>query len=340
MRKVVFVQGGGIGFDQEASVRRLLEVVKAGIEFDVHVAGRAALDQAREALPRETFEAVKGCGIALKTKLLQPKGAGTPTAHGPSVPTNFNVAFRRGLGLFASLRPVHNMPGIPSRFTGVNFLLVREITEDIYTASEHEIVPGVVQSFKIVTESACMRFFRLSFELARKYGRKSIHCIHKANILKMADGLFLDCFRKVATEFPDITPKELIVDNTCMQLVSRPQQFEVLAAGNMYGDLLSDLGAGLVGGVSCTAAINHGEGVKVYEAVYGAAHEFVPRDTANPLPLILPAIELLKDLGESLAADRIQKAVEAVLTEGRVRTRDIGGTATTTEFTEAIIAKM
>ncbi len=137
---------------------------------------------------------------------------------------------------------------------------MREITEDLYTASEHEIVPGVVQSFKIVTEAACLRFFRFAFELARKQGRKSIHCIHKANILKMADGLFLDCFRTVAGEFPDIAPKELIVDNTCMQLVSKPQQFEMLAAGNLYGDLLSDLGAGLVGGVSCTAAINHGDG--------------------------------------------------------------------------------
>jgi isocitrate dehydrogenase (NAD+) len=340
MRKVIFVQGGGIGLDQEASVRRLFEAAKVPIEFEVHVAGRAALEQARDALPKETFDAVKACGIALKTKLLQPKGAGTPTAHGPTVPTNYNVAFRRGLGLFASVRPVHNLPGIQSRFTNVDFLLVREITEDLYTASEHEIVPGVVQSFKIVTEFACLRFFRFAFELARKYNRKSVHCIHKANILKMADGLFLDCFRRIAVDYPEIAPKELIVDNTCMQLVSKPQQFEVLAAGNLYGDLLSDLGAGLIGGVSCTAAMNHGSGVTVYEAVYGAAHEFVPPDTANPLPLILPAIELLKDLEELNAAARIQKAVEAVLVEGKVRTRDIGGTATTTQFTEAIVSKL
>src|SRR5215208_1924560 len=319
MPKVVFVQGGGLGLDQEQAVRRLFEAAGADVEFDVHIAGRAALEQNQDALPATVFDAIRACGLALKTKLLQPKGVGMPTAHGPVVPTNFNVAFRRGLGLIASVRPVHNLPGIPSRFTGVDFLLVREITEDLYTASEHEIVPGVVQSFKIVTEVACLRFFRFAFELARKHGRKSIHCIHKANILKMADGLFLDCFRTVAAEFAEITPKELIVDNTCMQLVSKPHQFEVLAAGNLYGDLLSDLGAGLVGGVSCTAAINHGEGVKVYEAVYGAAHESVPPDTANPLPLILPAIELLKDIGEATAAGRVQKAVEAVLTEGKVR---------------------
>lgn len=340
MRKVAFVQGGGLGQDQELAVRRLFDVAKVPVEFEVHCAGRAAIEQGMESLPKSTFDAVRDCGVALKTKLLQPKGAGMPTAHGPSVPTNFNVAFRRKLGLFASVRPVHNLPGIRSRFTGVDFLLVREITEDLYTASEHEIVPGVVQSFKIVTEAACMRFFRLTFELAQKLGRKSVHCIHKANILKMADGLFLECFRRVAKDFPNVTAKDLIVDNACNQMVSRPQQFEVVAAGNLYGDLLSDLGAGLVGGVSTTAAINRGDGVTVYEAVYGASHESVPPDQANPLPLIIPAIELLKDLGETRAADHIRTAVEAVLVEGKVRTRDIGGTATTTTFTDAIIAKM
>lgn len=340
MPKVVFVQGGGIGLDQEASVRRLFEAVGAGIEFDVHAAGRAALDQGRDALPRETFDAIKRCGLALKTKLLQPKGAGTPTAHGPAVPLNYNVAFRRGLSLFASVRPVHNLPGIPSRFAGVNFDLVREITEDLYTASEHEIVPGIVQSFKIVTETACLRFFRFAFELARRRRRQTIHCIHKANILKLADGLYLDCFRTVAREYPDIAPKELIVDNTCMQLVSRPQQFEMLAAGNLYGDLLSDLGAGLVGGVSCTAAINHGDSIRVYEAVYGASYDNVKPDEANPLPLILPAIELLKDTGRTEQAGRLEKAVTAALTEGKVRTADIGGSSSTTELTEAIVAKL
>jgi isocitrate dehydrogenase (NAD+) len=340
MPKVVFVQGGGLGLDQEQAVRRLFEAARADVEFDVYIAGRASLEQNQEALPAAVCDAIRGCGIALKTKLLQPKGVGMPTAHGPVVPTNFNVAFRRKLGLFASLRPVHNLAGIPSRFTGVDFLLMREITEDLYTASEHEIVPGVVQSFKIVTEAACVRFFKLTFELARKYGRKTVHCIHKANILKMSDGLALDCFRRVAKDYPDITPKDLIVDNACNQMVSRPQQFEVVAAGNLYGDLLSDLGAGLVGGVSTTAAINRGDGVTVYEAVYGASHENVPPNTANPLPLILPAIELLKDVGAAAAAERIRKAVESVLTEGAVRTRDLGGTATTTEFTEAIVAKM
>ncbi len=336
MHRVVFVQGGGVGLDQEASVRRLLDAAGVRVEFDVHFAGRSALEQGKDAMPERTLDAVRRAGVALKTKLLQPLGAGTPTAHGPQVPSNYNVEFRRRLGLFASVRPVHNLAGLPSRFTGVNLLLVREITEDLYAASEHEIVPGVVQSFKIVTEAACLRFFRFAFELARATGRKSVHCIHKANILKMADGLFLDCFRRVAKDFPEITPKELIVDNACMQLVSRPHQFEVLAAGNLYGDLLSDLGAGLVGGISATAAVNHGDRVRVYEAVYGAGYEAIPPDRANPLPLILPAVEMLKDLGEGEAAGRIVRAVERVLTAGRVRPADLGGTAGTAEFTAAV----
>ncbi len=340
MHSVVFIQGGGVGRDQEASVRRILDAAGVPVNFEVVTAGRAALDQGLDALPEAVFAAVRARGVALKTKLLQPKGVGVPTPHGPAAPTNYNVAFRRKLGLFASVRPVHNLAGLPSRFTGVNFLLVREITEDLYTASEHELVPGVVQSFKIVTEATSLRFFRFAFELARRTGRKSVHCIHKANILKMADGLFLDCFRRVAADFPDIAAKDLIVDNTCMQLVSRPRQFEVMAAGNLYGDLLSDLGAGLVGGVSATAAVNHGNGVKVYEAVYGAGHEAVPKDTANPLPLVMPAVELLRDLGEGPAADRIVAAVEGVLTEGSVRTADIGGTATTTQFTDTIVARL
>ena len=340
MRKVVFVQGGGVGLDQEAAVRQVLRAAGAKVEFDVHPAGRHALEAGLDPLPAPLFDAVRTAGVALKTKLFQPKGAPTPTAHGPKAPSYSNVEFRRRLGLFASTRPVHNLAGLPSRFTGVNFHLVREITEDLYATSEHEVVPGVVQSFKIVTETACLRFFRYAFALAGRLGKKSIHCIHKANILKLADGLYLDCFRRVAAEFPGIAPKEMIVDNTCMQLVSKPQQFEVMAAGNLYGDLLGDLGAGLVGGISATAAINVGDGVKVYEAVYGATHEAVPPGRANPLPLLLPAVEMIKDFGEADTAARIVAAVEGVLTAGKVRPADLGGTAGTAEFTDAICQAM
>lgn len=332
MHRVVFIQGGGIGFDQEQSVRRVLAAAGVAIDWLDFPAGWAAQAQGLPALPEEMLKAVRECGVALKTKLL-PAPAGSSTY---GLPANFNVQFRKALGLFASVRPVVNLPGLPSRFQDVNFLLVREITEDLYATSEHEIVPGVVQSFKIVTEAACLRFFRFAFQLAAKHGRKSIHCIHKANILKVADGLYLDCFRRVAKDFPNIEPREMIVDNCCMQMVSRPRQFDVVAAGNLYGDLLSDLGAGLVGGIAATSAINHGDGIRVYETIHGGLRETIGANRANPLPLLLPAIEMLKDLGETSAADRILGAVEAVLRKGTVRTPDLGGSAGTADFTSAL----
>jgi len=334
LSSLVFIQGGGIGLDQEASVRRILEAVGERIEYRVSLAGRAAIEAGQEAISPALIEAVKQSGVALKTKLLPPR----ESPEGKI--TNYNVQLRKSLGLFASVRPIHNLKGLSSRFSDVNFLLVREITEDLYTSAEHEIVPGVVQSFKIVTEAACLRFFRFAFQLAVSQGRKTIHCIHKANILKLADGLFLDVFRRIASEFPQIATKEMIVDNGCMQMVSRPTQFDVVVAGNLYGDLLSDLGAGLVGGVSCTAGVNHGDGVKVYEAIHGASHDVIPPDHANPLPLILPAVEYLKDRGSHIAAGRIIDAVEKVLVEGKVRTRDLGGNAGTMELTDAVISAM
>lgn len=333
MPKVVFIQGGGVGFDQEASVRKVLDAVRAPIEFEVHLAGRAAYEKGQSILSKELQEAVKRVGIALKTKLLHP-------ATAINIVTPYNVAFRRALGLYASVRPVHNLAGLPARFTGVNFVLVREITEDIYAASEHEVVPGVVQCFKVVTAPACLRFFKFTFELARKLNRKTVHCIHKANIMKLSDGLYLECFRRTAANFPEIVAKEMIVDNTCMQMVSKPTQFDVVAAGNMYGDMLGDLGAGLVGGISATAAINYGENITVYEAVYGVGYETVPEGQGNPLPLLMPTIELLKDVGEPVLAAKIQKAIEGVLLEGKVKPIDLGGSANTAEFTNAIVAKL
>jgi isocitrate dehydrogenase (NAD+) len=327
---VVFIQGGGIGFDQELAVRRILTAAGVVIDWQVFPAGQAALDQGLPPLPLPMLDAVRSVGVALKTKLIHP----------PHPDENYTIHFRHDLGLFASVRPLRNLAGIPARFQGLDILLIREITEDLYTAIEHEIVPGVVQSLKVVTESACLRFFRFSFELARKQGRKTVHCIHKANILKLADGLFLDCFRRVTAEFPEIQPKEMIVDNACMQLVSRPQQFEVLVAGNLYGDLLSDLGAGLIGGISATAAVNYNGNVRVYEAIHGGTRESIGGDRANPLPLLTPALELVCDLGHPDAAGRVRRAVEAVLREGKTVTADLGGNAGTQAMAEAIIAAM
>jgi isocitrate dehydrogenase (NAD+) len=329
--RVTLVQGGGIGYDQMPAIKRILEAAGVTVEWDEHLAGLASLEHGGPSLPEGMIRSIRSTGLALKTKLLSPPG---PSYH------NFNVQFRRELGLFAAVRPIKNLRGLPARFQSVDILVIRELTEDLYTAIEHEIVPGVVQSLKIVTETASKRFFRFALEWARSGGRKTVHCVHKANILKLADGLFLESFRAVAREFPELQLREIIVDNCCMQMVARPQQFDVMVMGNLYGDLVSDLGAGVVGGISATAGINIGDGVRVYEAFHGGSREVIGSGRANPLPLLLPAIDLLKSVGQTEAAGRILTAVETVLSAGQVRTFDLGGTATTDQMTDAIVAAL
>ena len=331
IRRILLIQGGGVGLDEEAAARLVVTAAGVTVEWQVFEAGLAAMERGLPPLPPDMLEAVRGAGAALKTKLLNP-----PEGQ----ETNFNVELRRALGLFASVRPLRNLPGVPARFRDVDILLVREITEDLYAAGEHEIVPGVVQSIKVVTETACRRVCGFAFDLAQARGRRSIHCVHKANILKLADGLFLECFRQTARAFPAIQTREMIVDNCCMQLVTNPAQFDMLVTGNLYGDLLSDLGAGLVGGISAAVGINHGVGVRVYESIHGAPREVVGVDRANPLPIIFAAATLLEDGGEAAAAGRIRAATERVLTEGRVRTPDLGGQAGTVEMATAIAAAM
>jgi len=326
-RRVVFIQGGGVGLDLEPVARRLAAAAGVDIDWQVFTAGGVALAAGAPALPADMIAAVRAAGVALKTKLL-------PADADPR--RNFNVELRRELGLFASLRPVRNLRGLPARFHGVDVLLVREITEDLYAAVEHEIVPGVVQSLKVVTADACRRFFRFALGHAVAAGRRKVHCVHKANILKLADGLFLRTFREAAAEFPALEAREIIVDNCCMQLVSNPRQFDVLVAGNLYGDLLSDLSAGLVGGISATVGINCGDGVRIFESIHGASREAVGADRANPLPIVLPLAELLRALDAAAAADRLVAAAEEVLEAGRVRTPDLGGQAGTAEMAEAI----
>jgi isocitrate dehydrogenase (NAD+) len=327
--RVTLIQGGGSGLDQVPAVQHILEAAGVAINWDEHLAGLASQEAGGAVLPEAMLQSVRQNGLALKTKLFAP--------HGPPS-GNPNVQFRKRLGLFASVRPLKNLRGLPARYQGVDFLVIREITEDLYTAIEHEIVPGVVQSIKVVTEPACRRFFRFAFAWTQAAGRKLVHCVHKANILKLADGLFLEVFRATAAEFPDIQTREIIVDNCCMQMVLRPQQFDVLVMGNLYGDLVSDLGAGVVGGISATAGINVGDGVRVYESFHGGTRDHIAADHANPLPLLLPAIDLLEAVGQGDAARRILAAVEKVLTAGQVRTPDLGGQSTTTEMTAAIVA--
>jgi isocitrate dehydrogenase (NAD+) len=326
--RVTLVQGGGIGYDMVPAVKHIIERAGVQITWDEQLAGGEAVARGQEPLSKAMLLSIQRDGLALKTKLL-------PTPQAPH--TNYNVLLRRQLGIFATIRPLKNIKGLSARFQNVDMVVVRELTEDLYAAIEHEIIPGVVQSIKVVTESACRRFFRFALEWARRARRKTVHCVHKANILKLADGLFLEAFRSEAKEFPDLQTKEIIVDNCCMQMVSRPQQFDVLVMGNLYGDIVSDLGAGVVGGVSATAGINIGTGVKVFEAFHGGSREAIGPDRANPLPLLVPAIDLLDMNGEEEAARRILRAVEKVLTEGQVRTHDLGGDASTARMAEAIV---
>jgi isocitrate dehydrogenase (NAD+) len=248
-----------------------------------------------------------------------------------------NVRLRKELDLYANLRPAKSLKGVPSRYEDVDFIVVRENTEDLYSGLEHEVVPGVVESLKIITDRASRRIAKFAFEYSRRESRKKVTAIHKANIMKMSDGLFLNCFREIAQGYPEIEANDLIVDNACMQLVTNPNQFDVLLLENLYGDIISDLGAGLVGGLGVAPGANIGEEIAVFEAVHGAAPSIAGRGIANPTALLLSAVLMLKHLNEREKAQRIQAALEKVLAEGKILTRDLGGRATTLEFTDAII---
>jgi isocitrate dehydrogenase (NAD+) len=330
--EVVLVVGGGIGPE---IVPPVLDVVAAA---GVHVAWERhdVPEKGGEAFPEELLDpavaAVRRVGLALKTRLVAPvKGR----FRSP------NVLLRRKLGLYATVRPVHTLPGLPTRYPGLDLVIVRENTEDLYAGIEHEIVPGVVQSLKVVTERACERIARFAFASARKHGRRQVTFVHKANIMKMADGLFLRVVRRVAAENADVAYGDMIVDNACMQLVMDPLRFDVMLMGNLYGDILSDLVAGLAGGIAASAGVNIGDDCRVYEAIHGDAPGLVGTGRADPLPLLLPAVHLLRHIGEAAAADRILTAVGVVLSDPRAaRTPDLGGDATAAAMAGAIIAAL
>src|SRR5262249_16565664 len=269
--------------------------------------------------------------VALKGPVTTPIGGGF---------TSVNVGLRKALDLYANLRPVSNLAGVKSRFDGVDLVIVRENTEDLYSGLEHEVVPGVVESLKIITEKASTRIALFAFEYAKRNGRKKIHAIHKANIMKLSDGLFLRSIRAVAQHYPEIEYKELIVDNACMQIVIQPEQFDMLLLPNLYGDIVSDLGAGLVGGLGVVPGANIGDECAMFEAVHGTAPDIAGKGLANPTALLLSAILMLDYLGERSAARRIETALEKVYREAKHLTRDLGGKAGTNEFTEAVIAAM
>jgi isocitrate dehydrogenase (NAD+) len=325
------IAGDGIGPEVTAAVVMILERAGLQVEWEPHLAGVMALDKHGATIPPELLESIRRNKVALKGPVTTPIGEGF---------TSVNVGLRKALDLFANLRPVCNLPGISGKFPGVDLVIVRENTEDLYAGLEHEVVPGVVESLKIITERASTRIAQFAFAHARQHGRKKVTAIHKANIMKLSDGLFIECSRRVAREFRDITYEERIVDAACMQLVMAPSQFDVLLLPNLYGDIVSDLCAGLVGGLGVVGAANLGTDIAVFEAVHGSAPDIAGKGLANPTALLLSAILMLRHIDEGAAADRVMAALAAVLTEGAVRTRDLGGPASTLEFADAVAERL
>jgi len=329
---VTLIPGDGIGPEVVSAAVRVLQATGVSFEWETHDAGLAALGKEGVPLPPKVLESVRRNGVALKGP------TGTPIGGGHR---SVNVELRKVLDLYANVRPVYTMPGVKSRYEDVDIVVIRENTEDLYSGLEHVVVPGVVESLKIITEKASTRIAKYAFDYARKNGRKRITAVHKANIMKLSDGLFLDCCRKVAEEHKGaVTYDELIVDNTCMQLVLDPTPFDMLLLENLYGDIVSDLCAGLVGGLGLAAGANVGVEQAIFEAVHGTAPDIAGKNAANPIAMVLSGAMMLDHLGEQKAATRVRAAVETVLAERKKLTRDLGGTASTSEIAEAIVEKL
>src|ERR687884_626339 len=328
---ITLIPGDGIGPEVSAAVVQVVEASGASVQWETHYAGAQALEKYGTTLPEELLESIRRNKVALKGPITTPVGKGF---------TSVNVGLRKALDLYANLRPVRALPNVPSRYPELNLVVVRENTEDLYSGIEHVVVPGVVESLKIITEKASTRVARFAFDYARREGRKKVTAVHKANIMKLSDGLFLECFRNVSKDYPEIAAEDKIVDNACMQLVMRPEQFDIMLLENLYGDIVSDLCAGLIGGLGLVPGANIGERGAVFEAVHGSAPDIAGQGIANPTALLQSGILMLRYIGEREAADRVERAMLAVYEEGRVRTRDIGGTSKTAEFARAVIEAM
>jgi len=326
-RVITLIPGDGIGPEITEAVVRLFKAAAVAVDWDRHDAGMTAFEKYQQSLPADLLDSVHRNKLALKGPIT------TPIAEGFR---SVNVGLRKALDLYANLRPVRNLAGVESRFADVDLIIVRENTEDLYSGLEHEVIPGVVESLKIITERASTRIARFAFDYARANGRRRVTAIHKANIMKLGDGLFLESTRTVSRENTDITYDERIVDAVCMQLVMHPEKFDVLLLPNLYGDIVSDLCAGLVGGLGVVPGANIGDDCAVFEAVHGSAPDIAGKNLANPTALLLSAVMMLDYIGEPNPAERIRAALHGVLTGGQVRTRDLGGTASTTEFTETL----
>lgn len=327
-RTVTLLPGDLIGRDLAQPIMALVEA--AGGEIDWEIIEDVYGDD-ENPIAESVLDSIRRNGVALKGPFT------TTTGKGNLSPS---VALRKALDLYAGVRPAANQPGLKSRYEGVDLVVIRENTEDVYAGLEHEVHPGVVESIKVVTRDACERIFRFAYRYARDNGRRRVAIIHKANIMKQSDGLFLKVGREVGADYPDIETWAYIVDNASMQMVQRPEQFDVVVCGNLYGDILSDLAAGIVGGISAAWGMDRGDDVAVFEAIHGRVPSLIGKDVANPLPMLRPAIELLRHVGQTDAADRLDAAVGAVLTEGKTLTADLGGTAKTSEMIAAIKAAL
>src|SRR4051812_16119135 len=329
--KITLIPGDGIGPEITAAVVRIIEASGVDVEWETQILGSQALDKFGTTLPEETIESIKRNKVALKGPQMTPIGKGF---------TSVNVGLRKALDLYANVRPIRSLPGVPTKYPELDLVIMRENTEDLYAGLEHVVVPGVVESIKIITEKASTRIARYAFEFARTQGRKKVTAVHKANIMKLSDGLFLECFYNVSKDYPEIESDDKIIDNCCMQLVMRPEQFDVLVLENLYGDIVSDLCAGLIGGLGLAPGANIGEQGAVFEAVHGSAPDIAGQGIANPTALLMSAIMMLRHLGEMDAAARTEKAMLEVYAEGKYITKDLGGNAKTNEFARAIVDKL
>src|ERR1700761_7558797 len=329
--KVTLIPGDGIGPEVVRAAVRILETTGVKFEWESFAAGAEAYEKYHEYIPKELNDSIERTKIGLKGPVTTPIGGGF---------SSINVELRKRFELYANVRPIRNLPGVHTRYPGVDLVVVRENTEGLYSGIEHEVVPGVVESLKIITEKASTRISKFAFAYARKMGRKKVHSIHKANIMKMSDGLFIRCSRNISKAYPEIIYGEHIVDNTCMQLVMNPYQYDILLLENLYGDIVSDLCAGLVGGLGLVPGANLGAECAIFEAGHGSAPDIAGKNVANPTALLQSAILMLRHLDESAAADRVQKALEAVYSERKTLTRDVGGTAGTSQFADAVLAAM
>ncbi len=328
---ITLIPGDGIGLEVAEAAVRVVEATGVPVVWERVEAGAGAVEKEGTPLPASVLESIRRNRVALKGPVTTPIGRGF---------TSVNVSLRKALALYASIRPVKSLPGILTRHDNVDLVIIRENTEGLYSGREHTIVPGVVEAVRIVSREASKRIARFAFQYMLHHGRRKITVVHKASIMKMSDGLFLECTREASRDYPFRSYEELLIDNTCMQLVLDPGQFDVLLMENLFGDLVSDLCAGLVGGLGLVPGANIGDRYAVFEAVHGSAPDIAGKNRANPVALIRSAALMLEYIGEKQAAEAIETAVGEVLSEGGCRTRDIGGTASTTDMTEAVISAL